>query len=182
MKTSKKLIQEKAAQYGFAAMTNNELLESIGFKGNDEEFYNSYQFKAAKELLRRRETKELVKISSSKDAAKLLSFLEEEQTEQFWVIFTNRVNKVIASEFISKGDATGTVVSTQTIIKRCLDLNAQGVILSHNHPSGSIKPSEADKTITNRTKEALKLFSINFLDHVIITKNGYFSFADEGII
>lgn len=174
--------KEKLNQYGLPAMTNNELLEVLKFKGNISDYYLSSEYKAAKELIRRFEKPEQVKIVNSQDAAKILSFLETETEEQFWAIYLNRANKVLTTEFISKGDATSTTCNLQMITRRALELKAQGVILSHNHPSGSLRPSDADNYITKKTKEALALFSINLFDHVIITNNGHFSFANEGII
>ena len=89
---------------------------------------------------------------------------------------------MITTEFISKGDATGTVVNFKQITRRALELKAQGVILSHNHPSGNLRPSDADVKITNKIKDALNLFDIVLFDHVIISNEGHFSFADEGMI
>lgn len=174
--------KEKLNQYGLPAMTNSELLEVLKFKGNLEEYYNSFEYKAAKELVRRFEAPERVKIMNSKDAASILSFLETEQDEQFWVIYMNRNSKVLATEFISKGSAIGTVCNVQQIVRRALELKAQSAILSHNHPSGNKQPSDADVRMTKNIKEALKLFEVTLFDHVIITNSGHFSFADEGVI
>jgi DNA repair protein RadC len=174
--------REKAAQYGILAMTDNELLTILKFKGTLSEYYQSHEYRAAKELLRRYEKPETKKILSSKDAADILSFLQTETEEHFYCIYLNRANKVLKVEFISKGDATGTVVSPQQIARRALELKAQAAILSHNHPSGSTKPSDADIKITKKIKEALALFTISLLDHVIISSEGYYSFAEDGNI
>jgi len=182
MKTNYTLAKEKLTQYGLPALTNNELLDVVKFKGSIEEYYSSQFYKASKELVRRFEAPERVKISSSKDAANILSFLETETEEQFWAIYMNRNNKVITTEFISKGDSTGTLCNLQLITRRALELKAQGLILSHNHPSGNLQPSDADKKMTDKTKQALALFTINLFDHIIITNCGHFSFANEGMI
>ena len=182
MKTNYTIAKEKLTQYGLPALTNNELLEVLKFKGTVEDYYNSYQYKASKELVRRFEAPERKKIMSSQDAAKVLSFLETEQDEQFWVIYMNRNSKILSTEFISKGSATGTVCNVQQIVRRALELKAQSAVLSHNHPSGNKQPSDADSRMTKSIKEALKLFEIQLLDHVIITNNGHFSFADDGLI
>lgn len=182
MKTNYTIAKEKLTQYGLPALTNNELLEVLKFKGTVEDYYSSYQYKASKELVRRFEAPERKKIMNSQDAANVLSFLETEQDEQFWVIYMNRNSKILATEFISKGSATGTICNVQQIVRRALELKAQSAILSHNHPSGNKQPSDADVRMTKNIKEALKLFEVTLFDHVIITNNGHFSFADECMI
>ncbi len=94
----------------------------------------------------------------------------------------NRANKVITTEFISKGTATGAAVNAQQIARRALELKAQAVVLSHNHPSGNLNPSDADVKVTKIIKEALRLFEIQTLDHVIISNEGYYSFSDNGLM
>ena len=180
--TEKNQVHDKIQQYGLAALTDNELLTAIGSKKNLLDYYDSYEFKAAKELVRRKETPEQVKITSSKQAADQLTFIQDLEHEQFWCIYLNRQNKIIKTEFINKGNATSSIVNFQGIIKRALELNAQALIVAHNHPSGNLKPSDADIKITNQIKTAAKFFDISLLDSMIITSNGYFSFADEGII
>jgi DNA repair protein RadC len=174
--------KEKMAQYGLPAMTDSELLEILKWKKGLPEYYQSPEYKAAKELIRRCEKPDAVKITNSKNAVEILAFLQEETEEHFYALFLNRANKVISTEFISKGSATGTVVCPQVIARRALELKAQSVILGHNHPSGNLSPSDADKKITQTIKQALNLFQIQTLDHVIISAKGYFSFADEGIL
>jgi len=183
MKTTfKNQVHDKIQQYGLAALTDNELLTAIGSKKNLLDYYDSYEFKAAKELVRRKETPEQVKITSSKQAADQLTFIQDLDHEQFWCIYLNRQNKIIKTEFINKGNATSSIVNFQGIIKRALELNAQALIVAHNHPSGNLKLSDADLKITNQIKTAAKFFDISLLDSMIITSNGYFSFADEGRI
>ena len=104
--------KEKLMQYGLPALTDNELLEVLKYKKPIEEYYQSPEFKAAKELVRRYEKPENIVITSSKKAAEILSFLEHENEEYFWAIYLNKRNSVIKYEFISKGSATQTVVDT----------------------------------------------------------------------
>jgi DNA repair protein RadC len=184
MKTTKKnQVHEKISQYGLAALSDNELLTAIGSKKSLSDYFESYEFKAAKELIRRRETPENIKVNSSRSAAQNLSFIEDLDHEQFWCIYLNRRNTVLKTEFVNKGSATASVVNVQGLIRRALELNAQALIIAHNHPSGETKPSNEDVTLTKKIKECAKLFDIQLLDSMIITTNGnYFSFADEGII
>ena len=85
-------------------------------------------------------------------------------------------------EIVSSGGISGTVVDTRIILKKALENGATSIVLCHNHPSGNLKPSEADKKTTFNIKEAGKLMEIPLLDHLIITDNGFFSFNDEGIL
>ncbi|ANE52635.1 RadC family protein [Flavisolibacter tropicus] len=141
---------------------------------------------AALEIGRRREAtasrqKEI--ISSSADvAAYLQTLLKDYQHEVFAVLFLNRSNKVNHFQIISEGGITGTVADPRIILKRALEENAVSLILCHNHPSGSLKPSRADEELTQKIKEAARFFDIKVLDHLIVSEDGYFSFADEGIL
>jgi len=141
---------------------------------------------AALELGRRRketETAERKKIGSSKDAYELMyGSLVDLPHEEFWVIFLNRANQVIKKERISAGGITGTVADVRMIFKMGVENLTCGIILVHNHPSGNTEPSNADKILTNKLKEGGRLLDIPVLDHLIFTDNGYFSFADEGLI
>lgn len=172
----KKELIKKLNTFGLLAMTDTELTKITGFELNE----SCPVYRSAKELLRRQTTKELKKISSSKDAYELLRFTENEPVEHFNVIYLRRNNTVISVENISKGGICGTVADSAIIIKKAILADAKGIILSHNHPSGETQPSDADKQITNKIKQAALLFDIAILDHVIISNRGYFSFADEG--
>ena len=125
-------------------------------------------------------------ISSSSDAADILRCLWEEGklelVEQFKVLFLNRSNKVMAVYNISTGGITGTVADPRLILSAALKINAVSMILSHNHPSGSLKPSKADEELTYKIKCAAAYFDMKVLDHVILTEESYFSFADEGLM
>jgi len=140
---------------------------------------------AALELGLRRNVEEKKKevISKSKDIAEFLQAqLQYKSHELFIAIYLNNAQKILHHEIISEGGITGTVVDPRTIIKKALTYNAISIILCHNHPSGSLKPSKADEAITRKIKEAALLFDIKVLDHLIVSNEGYFSFADEGLI
>jgi DNA repair protein RadC len=102
--------------------------------------------------------------------------------EQFVVLYLNRANRVIGSYQLSKGGLTGTIADVRLILSVALKTLASGLILAHNHPSGNLKPSEADIQLTQKVKDAAKLMDIEVLDHMILSSNGYFSFTDDGII
>ena len=138
------------------------------------------------ELGRRRndlETQQKSKITSSADAFKLLNKkLSDLPHEEFWILLLNRANSVVKMECISKGSVSGTVVDVRLILKPAIESLASGIILSHNHPSGQLKPSEQDISLTKKIKESARLMDVNLLDHLIIGDQKYFSFADEGIL
>lgn len=141
---------------------------------------------AAMELGRRRQaTASLEKsvVSSSVDVATYLQTkLRDYKHEVFAVIFLNRANKINDFKIISEGGITGTVADPRIILKKALEEDAVSIILCHNHPSGSLKPSRADEELTYKIKEAAKFFDIKVLDHLIVSDDGYYSFADEGIL
>jgi len=141
---------------------------------------------AALELGRRRtNTSFLIKpvITSSSDAAEYLKqFMCDLSYEIFAVLLLNRANKIIHFEVISKGGITGTIADPRIIFKLALEKMATSIILSHNHPSGNLKPSKADEDITKKIKQAASFLDITILDHIIISEEGYFSFMDEGIL
>ena len=141
---------------------------------------------AALEIGRRRRGEEaqiIKKISSSKDAFELLQpGMGELPHEEFWIVYLNNSNKVMHTAQLSKGGITGTLVDVRLAMKQALELGAVALILAHNHPSGGLKPSEADKQITQKLKNAAVALDIKVLDHLIITQKDYFSFADENIL
>ena len=141
---------------------------------------------AAMELGRRRrgeEALEKLKISSSASVFELMQpIIGELQHEEFWIIYLNNSNKVIQKHQLSKGGITGTLVDVRIVLKNALEAGATGLILVHNHPSGTLKPSTADKQLTKKLKTAAESLDIKVLDHLIVTEKAYFSFADEGLI
>lgn len=106
--------------------------------------------------------------------------LERNNHEQFWVLYLDNSNKIIASECVSRGGVASTVVDIKIVLKSALDKLASGLILVHNHPSGNLKPSAPDDNLTNKIKEGARLIDIRVLDHIIIAPQGYYSYADEG--
>ena len=141
---------------------------------------------AAMELGRRRQamaSREKAVISSSADVATYLqTLLRDYKHEVFAVLFLNRSNKINHFQIVSEGGITGTVADPRIILKKALEEDAVSIILCHNHPSGSLRPSRADEELTNKIKEAAKYFDIKVLDHLIVSDDGYYSFADEGIL
>lgn len=141
---------------------------------------------AALELGRRRKETEITKrekIVSSKTAYEIMkSTFMDLPHEEFWMLMLNRSNNVIKKELISRGGVAATIVDVKIILKSAIENLASGIILFHNHPSGNLKPSEHDIKITKEIKEAGKIMDIMLNDHLIITENGYYSFADEQLI
>lgn len=141
---------------------------------------------AALEIGRRRQamaSREKTVITSSSDVAIYLqTLLKDHRHEVFAVLFLNRANKINHFQIISEGGITGTVADPRIILKKALEEDAVSLILCHNHPSGSLKPSRADEELTQKIREAAKYFDIKVLDHLIVSEDGYFSFADEGLI
>jgi DNA repair protein RadC len=119
---------------------------------------------------------------SSDVAAYLQAELGHKQLECFVVVFLNRANKIICQEMISEGGITGTVADPRIILKKALDHHAVSIILCHNHPSGNLKPSKADEQLTNKIKNAAAFLDIQVMDHIIVSEEGYYSFADEGMM
>ncbi|MBT8317610.1 MAG: DNA repair protein RadC [Lutibacter sp.] len=160
------------------------VLDLIKFKGIGEA--KAISIITALELGRRRrleEALELPKITSSKAVFNFMQpLIGELQHEEFWVICLNNSNKVLFKEQLSKGGLTGTLVDVRLVFKKAIELNATAVILCHNHPSGKLQASNADISITNKLKQAGETLDIKVLDHLIITENAYFSFADENIL
>lgn len=123
------------------------------------------------------------KIKSSTDVSLIMQpLIGDLQHEEFWILFLNNSNKVLAKQQLSKGGLTATLVDVRLLYKRALELSAVGIIVCHNHPSGKLKPSSSDIDLTNKILAAGKTLDIKLLDHLIITEKAYFSFADEGIL
>ncbi|TVZ10726.1 DNA repair protein RadC [Cellulophaga sp. RHA_52] len=159
----------------------NQLMQ---FKGIGEA--KAITITAALEIGRRRREegeKKVEKIGSSKDVFNLLQpVLGELPHEEFWIIYLNNSNKVIHQAQLSKGGITGTLVDVRLVLKQALEIGAIGLILAHNHPSGGLKPSTADKQITEKLKNAAAALDMKVLDHIIITQREYFSFADDNLL
>jgi len=163
-----------------AKLSINDLIK---FKGIGDA--KAISIAAALELGRRRkesETLKKLKIGSSADVYEAIRpYLMDLQHEQFWVLLLNRANEVIRPQQISIGGVSGTVADPKMIFKAAIEHLASSIILIHNHPSGNLTPSQADKDLTKKVKEGGQTLDIPVLDHLIFSDTGHFSFADEGI-
>lgn len=141
---------------------------------------------AALELGRRRQAASILEkpqVNNSNDIAQYLrALLRDFRHEVFGVLFLNRANKINRFEIVSEGGITGTVADPRIILKKALETDAISLVLCHNHPSGNLKPSKADQALTQKIKQAAAYFDINLLDHIIVSNEGYYSFADEGVL
>jgi DNA repair protein RadC len=104
------------------------------------------------------------------------------EREEFWVLYCNRANRLLHRERISVGGVSGTVVDVKIVFKAALERLASSVALCHNHPSGNLRPSEADRHLTRKVVQAGRVLDVHVMDHLILTDGGYFSFADEGLL
>jgi DNA repair protein RadC len=174
------------------ASTNNNLTDIFRLTLHDLVKFNgigeakAISLLAAFELSRRREKQMSgvkIQLTSSSDVYRYMRHhFESLQHEEFHIVFLNRANDVIGSKQISVGGFSGTVADGKVIFKTALEKGAQAIILAHNHPSGQLKPSDADKSLTKRLVEFGKYIDLPILDHLIFTDNGYFSFSDHGVI
>jgi DNA repair protein RadC len=178
---AKRILNSVDGLRALGGLTVDDLME---FKGIGEA--KAIGIVAALELGRRRGSELPIrkpKIASSRDVFDLmLPHLMDLNYEEFWAVYLNRANKVVAKRQISKGGVTGTVADPKLIFKEALLHTACGLILVHNHPSGNLSPSEADKKLTQKMASAGSFMDIAVIDHLIITDEGYFSFADEGLL
>lgn len=166
------------------ALGKLSLKQLMEFKGIGEA--KAITITAALELGRRRkleDAKQLTKITSSRDVFELMHpYLGELPHEEFWILYLNNSNKVLQKNQLSKGGITGTLVDVRLVLKTALEVGAVSLILVHNHPSGTLKPSQSDKDLTLKLKRASEHLDIRVLDHLIITETNYFSFADDNIL
>lgn len=141
---------------------------------------------AAMELGRRRRENDpdrRIRISSSAQAYEVIRpYLIDKQHEEFWILLLNRANEVIRPVQVSLGGISGTVVDARLVYKHAVEHLASSIILIHNHPSGTLRPSESDRILTKALVAAGNLLSVPVFDHLIFTDNGFFSFSDEGLL
>ena len=141
---------------------------------------------AALELGRRRQLVGALEKPVVRDSRQVAGYLrvmlQDQIREVFAVIFLNQANRVNHFEVVSQGGITGTVADPRVILKKALESQAVNIILCHNHPSGNLKPSKADEELTYKIREAARFFDIRVIDHIIVSHDGYFSFADEGLM
>ncbi len=173
-----------SVNHNLNALGKLSLKQLMTFKGIGEA--KAITIAAALELGRRRRATEALqnnKISSSTSVFELMQpIIGELPHEEFWILYLNNSNKVIQKNQLSKGGITGTLVDVRLVLKTALEVGAVGLILTHNHPSGTLKPSHADKQLTQKLKTAAQSLDIKVLDHLIITESNYFSFADESLL
>ena len=166
---------------GLSSFTLHQLTQ---FKGIGEA--KAITILAAFEVGRRntkRSNKSLLKVKDSMGAYQILSpKLAHLQHEEFWILYLNNANCVIHESRLSQGGITGTLVDVRLVLKKALEVGAVGLILGHNHPSGTLKPSTADKELTRKIQQSAQLMDIKVLDHLIITAADYFSFADQNLL
>jgi DNA repair protein RadC len=182
LELSREILQAgKNSLPGLARLTVRELMKIKGIGSA-----KAISIAAALELGRRRQAVSSIKrpsvTGSHEVAAYLQALLKDFRHEVFAVIFLNRANKISHFEIISQGGITGTVADPRIILKKALEEDAVNIILCHNHPSGNLRPSRPDEELTQKIKEAVKYFDIRLLDHIIVSAEGFFSFADEGIL
>ncbi|HSM63682.1 MAG TPA: DNA repair protein RadC [Gillisia sp.] len=179
---SKKILSKN--QNNLNLLGKQSVTQLMQFKGIGEA--KAISIIAAMELGRRRRSEEAienVKISSSNSVFEVLQpILGDLPHEEFWILYLNNANKIIETFQISKGGITGTLVDVRITLRKALELGAVSLILAHNHPSGNLNPSEADKQLTQKLKTAAESMDIKILDHLIVTEKSYFSFADEGLM
>jgi DNA repair protein RadC len=141
---------------------------------------------AALELGRRRKIDDKIlpaKITSSSNAFEHLQpIMMDLDHEEFWIIFLNNANRIIDKTCISKGGFTGTIVDIRLVFREAVSRKATGILISHNHPSGTLKPSEQDINLTKKIREGGALLDIQLIDHLILAQDKYYSFRDNGIL
>ena len=174
-----KLGQDNLNELGKLSLKEFQQVKGIGVA-------KAISIAAALELGRRRQAAASLNkpfVRSSRDIAQYLQAILKDHTyEVFAVIFLNQANKINHFEIISRGGITGTVADPRVILKKALEEEATSIVLCHNHPSGNLRPSHADEELTKKIKSAASYFDIKVIDHIIVSEEGYYSFADEGIL
>jgi len=172
----------KAAKDNLIELSKLGVKDLIKFKGVGEA--KAISIIAALELGKRRRREEAIekkKIGSSVDVFEYFAgIIGDANYEAFYILLLNRANKIIREIQISEGGFSGTVADPKKIFKIALEQNASAIILCHNHPSGNIKPSDADIKLTQKLKNAGEMLDLPVIDHIILGDENYFSFADEG--
>lgn len=163
-------------------IANFVLCESTGKYQARRALTESQIIKAAKQILNKHVCKGTQITASGITKDYLTTYFAGEQREVFACIFLDNQHRVLACEALFNGTIDSTAIYPREVVRRCLELNAAAAIFAHNHPSGSVKPSTADKLITKQLSEALLLIGTNTLDHVIIGGGKSFSFAERGLL
>jgi DNA repair protein RadC len=169
------------SRYSFADLENISLTELLSIKGIG--VVKASQIKAIIELYKRiavKKTDDKIKVYSPKTAYEILRHDIENKENEFLVALFLKGNQVVSKKTITIGTDNQTLISEKEIIRQAIKENAQGIIIAHNHPSGECYPSREDRLATNRLKDVCKNLDINLLDHLIITKEKYYSFKENG--
>jgi len=173
-----------SVQNNLNALGKLSLKKLMHFKGIGEA--KAIKITAAMELGRRHKLAQIqkrLKITSSQTVFDIMQpLLGSLEHEEFWVLYLNNSNSVLYKLQVSKGGITGTVVDVRLILKKAIELVAVAIILVHNHPSGNMRPSDADRHVTQKLKKGASTLEIKVLDHLIVTEKTYFSFADENML
>lgn len=161
-----------------------ELKDLIAYKGIGEA--KAITILAAMELGRRRREEDVVERPLLNASNKAYEYMKQRISdlphEEFWAILLNRAGRVIDTVMVSKGGTASTTVETKIILKAAIQSLASAIILCHNHPSGTCRPSHEDENVTRNVKEAARLMDISVVDHIIVCDNNYYSFADNGML
>lgn len=165
-------------------LAKKEVLELCKYKGIGEA--KAISIIAALELGRRRKDENQVEIPILNSSKKVFDYfgthLQDLPHEEFWVLYLNTACKILDEQLIGRGGNDFTPVDVRIIFRYALYCKSSSMILIHNHPSGTLSPSQADKILTNKIIEAGKIMDIRINDHIIFTDNGYYSFRDEGLL
>ena len=174
----------KTVQNNLHELGKRPLREMMKTKGIGEA--KAMAIAAALELGRRRQSSMSLEKPAVKDSREVAGYLRAKLAdynyEVFGVLYLNQAGRINHFEVVSQGGITGTVVDPRLIFKRALEIDAVSIIVCHNHPSGNLQPSKADELLTSKLREGAKLLDIKLLDHIIVGDNGYFSFADAGLL
>ena len=174
----------KTVQNNLHELGKRPLREMMKTKGIGEA--KAMAIAAALELGRRRQSSMSLEKSAVKDSREVAGYLRPKLAdynyEVFGVLYLNQAGRINHFEVMSQGGITGTVVDPRLIFKRAFEIEAVSIIVCHNHPSGNLQPSKADELLTSKLRDGAKLLDIKLLDHIIVGDNGYFSFADAGLL
>jgi DNA repair protein RadC len=174
----------KTVQNNLHELGKRPLREMMKTKGIGEA--KAMTIAAALELGRRRQSSMSLEKPAIKDSREVAGYLRAKLAdynfEVFGVLYLNQAGRINHFEVVSQGGITSTVVDPRLIFKRALEIDAVSIIVCHNHPSGNLQPSKADELLTSKLREGAKLLDIKLLDHIIVGDNGYFSFADAGLL
>lgn len=174
----------KSVENNWHRLSQLSIKDLMKFKGVGEA--KAISIATALEIGNRKSQQEVLErqqISSSKDIFEILQpHLSDLPTEEFWAVFLNHQNKILYKTCLFRGGIASSVADVRVIFKTALEHFSTRIVIAHNHPAGSLKPSQQDITITNKIKDAGKLLEIELLDHIIIAQNKFYSFKEEGIL